>query len=210
MNDRETLVRRLDSAGLLEKRLIPVGDGEKASKVYHNDASNRKSGFDSLSGNYGVYAGATPEGDRWLIDVDIDDYSDEAGGEALDAVNDLPDTFTVESPHTDGETGGHRYYVVIGKDVHKSIEAVAGAKNPGPSWGEIRVHNQYVVGPGSQLDSCDKEWCDDCSEPDKGYYQIAADREIAEITLSQLFAVLEAGEKGEEAPHAASSVDASG
>lgn len=65
-------------------------------------------------------------------------------------------------------------------------------KNPSPPWGEVRVSNQYCVGPGSQISpggcvhdwcdrctGCDKDWCDACAEPDGGYYRIAADREIA-------------------------------
>jgi P4 family phage/plasmid primase-like protien len=210
MSDRETLARRLTKAGLIEARLIPVKDGTKASQVRHNDASNRESSFASLSGNYGVYAGANPSGDRWLIDVDIDDYSESADSDALEAVNNLPDTLTVKSPHTDGDTGGHRYYYVDGKDVHKSIEAVAGAMNPGPSWGEIRVHNQYVVGPGSQLDGCNKEWCDNCSKPDGGYYEIATDAPIAEISLADLFEVIRADESGKDTSRATESVDTSG
>ncbi|RLM47534.1 hypothetical protein DVK00_03225 [Haloarcula sp. Atlit-47R] len=210
MSDRETLARRLTEAGLIEARLIPVKDGTKASQVRHNDASNRESSFASLSGNYGVYAGANPSGDRWLIDVDIDDYSESADSDALEAVNNLPDTLTVKSPHTDGDTGGHRYYYVDGKDVHKSIEAVAGAMNPGPSWGEIRVHNQYVVGPASQLDGCDKEWCDNCSKPDGGYYEIATDAPIAEISLADLFEVIRADESGKDTSRATESVDTSG
>lgn len=210
MTDRETLTTRLRDAGLLEKRLISVEDGGKASKVHHNDARHRRSSFENITGNYGVYAGATPGGGRWLIDVDIDDYSDDAGGDGLEAVNDLPDTFTIESPHTDGETGGHRYYYIEGKDIHESIEAFHGTKNPGLSWGEIRVHNQYVVGPGSQLDGCGKEWCDSCEEPDGGHYRIATDAEIAEITLADLFDVLRAEESDETPPHAGESIDTTG
>ncbi|WP_158853811.1 phage/plasmid primase, P4 family [Halorhabdus sp. CUG00001] len=207
MSDRETLARRLTDVGLIEDRLIPVADGSKASEVRHNDASTRESSFASLSGNYGVYAGANPASDRWLIDVDIDDYADDADSDALEAVTSLPETFTVASPHTDGDTGGHRYYYIDGKDVHKSIETVAGAKNPGPSWGEIRVHNQYVVGPGSQLDECDKEWCDECKKPNGGHYEIANDAPIAELTLPELFKVIRADESDENTPQNADPVD---
>lgn len=210
MSDREILTTRLTEAGLIEKRLVPVDDGTKACTIPHTDASNRESSFDSLSGNYGVYAGANPSGDCWLVDIDIDDYTEDAGGDALEVVNNLPDTFTVESPHTDGVTGGHRYYYINGKDTHKSIERVAGAFNPGMSWGEIRVHNQYVVGPGSQLNGCNKEWCDDCSKPDGGFYQIATDAPIAELTLPQLFEVIEADESDENTSQAGGSVDTSG
>ncbi|WP_353634663.1 phage/plasmid primase, P4 family [Halobacterium sp. NMX12-1] len=209
MTDRETLASRLRDASLLEKRLIPVEDGGKASKVYHNDTRHRRSSFEDVTGNYGVYAGATPDGGRWLIDVDIDDYSDDADSDALEAVDDLPDTLTIESPHTDGETGGHRYYYIEGKDVHESIEGFHGAKNPSLSWGEIRVHNQYVVGPGSQLDGCSKEWCDSCEESDGGHYQIATDARVAEITLADLFEVLQADEDDGNTPQTAGGVDTS-
>lgn len=210
MSDREILATRLTEAGLIEERLVPVDDGTKACKISHNDASYRESSFASLSGNYGVYAGANPSGDRWLVDIDIDDYSEDAGGDALEAVNDLPDTFTVESPHTNGVTGGHRYYYINGREVHKSIERVAGAFNPGMSWGEIRVHNQYVVGPGSQLNGCGKEWCDECKKPDGGFYQIATDAPIAEITLPQLFKMIEPDESDESTSQAGGSVNTSG
>jgi len=229
MNPREVLAERLAEAGLLEDRLIPVEAGGKASKVRHSDPQNRKSGFDSLAGNYGVYAGGG------LIDVDIDDYGEDAGGDGLEAVNDLPDTLTVESPHTDGETGGHEYYRVVAdktpndynvfevlsdvtpttaeaaKDdpVALGVAAEYGTPNLTPSWGEIRVVNQYVVGPGSQLDGCSKEWCDECEESDGGHYQIATDAPIAEITLSQLFEVIEADEDSENPPQTAGSMDTS-
>ncbi|WP_246982101.1 phage/plasmid primase, P4 family [Halorientalis marina] len=206
--DRETVADRLRDVGLLENRLIPVKDGGKASLVRHNESANRKSDFDTLSGNYGVYAGATPDGERWLIDVDIDDYN-AADTNALEAATDLPETLTVKSPHTDGDPGGHRYYFIDGKAVAETIEAATGAKNPGMSWGEIRVHNQYVVGPGSQLDGCDKEWCEDCQKPDGGTYEIATDAPIAEITVADLIEVINADESDENAPQNTGDVDTS-
>jgi P4 family phage/plasmid primase-like protien len=230
MTPREVLADRLSEAELLEERLIPVEDGGKASKVRHSNPQNRRSGFESLAGNYGVYAGGG------LIDVDIDDYDDDASGDALEAVNDLPDTLTIESPHTDGETGGHRYYRMVtdkspndynafevlsdvapttadaAKDdaVALGVAAEYGKVNLSPSWGEIRVVNQYVVGPGSQLDGCDKEWCDKCATPDGGHYRIATDAPIAEITLSQLFEVIEADTSDENTSHARSMGNTSG
>lgn len=210
MNHRDVLADRLREAGLLEARFIPVQDGGKASVVAHSDPENRHSDFDNISGNYGVYAGGG------LVDVDVDDYGDSADVAGLEAVNSLPGTLTVESPHTDGETGGHRYYHVTTErgiedfDVESIIEplppktaeaargdpvalAIAeafGVANPHPNWGELRVTNQYVVGPGSELDSCDKDW-HDCSLPDEGQYRIAKDAPIAEIPVEQLIDVLE-------------------
>lgn len=201
MNDRERIATRLANAELLESRLIDVEDGAKRSLVNHNRRAHRVSGFDSLTGNYGVYAGPNPEGSRWLIDVDIDDYDNDTDTDALAEVNDLPDTFTVASPHTDGQTGGHRYYYVAGDSVHETLEAATGSKNPNLSWGEIRVHNQYVVGPGSQLDGCGKEWCDECATADGGYYTIATDAPIAEISPAELIQVVKADASGTEATH---------
>ena len=199
MSDRQALAERLNQAGLITDRLIPVGDGSKRSLVRHNERSNRESSFARISGNYGVYAGPNPDGDRWLIDVDVDDYADDPQSDGLEAVNDLPETFTVESPHTDGETGGHRYYLITGERVDERLEQAVGVKNPTPSWGEVRVRNQYVVGPGSELDACDKDW-HDCSEPGEGRYRIANDAEIEEIGLEDLLAVLRASGYGEETP----------
>ena len=191
--DRKRFGDRLAAADLNPNRFIDVHDGYKKS----TDHTQRGPDDPQLSGNYGVYAGrgagGTDAGDGYLVDVDIDDYDgDTSTSDALDAVLNLPATFTVQSPHTDGETGGHRYYQVTG-EVKAAIEEIAdGTTNPAPSWGEVRVENQYVVGPGSQLDGdgCSKEWCDRCSDPDGGYYRIAEDREIATITADRLVEVL--------------------
>lgn len=55
--------------------------------------------------------------------------------------------------------------------------------------GEVRVWNQYCVGPGSQIekgpDGCDKKWCDRCADADSGYYRIADDRDIAVLKLEE-------------------------
>lgn len=50
-------------------------------------------------------------------------------------------------------------------------------------WGEIRVNNQYTVGPGSQLYGCTKDWCENCDDPSGGYYSIQNDEPIARIEL---------------------------
>lgn len=190
---RKQIARRLTEAGLIDDRFIRVRDGEKGSPVDHTDSSNRHSNFAALEGDYGVYAGPSPDGDTWLVDVDIDDYAEGADGDALATVTALPETFTVKSPHTDGEQGGHWYYAVECEDLDERIQALTGGTtNPKPSWGEIRVHNQYVVGPGSQLDGCDKDWCDECATDDGGRYTVATDAPIAELDAEDLLDVLRA------------------
>lgn len=185
---------RLRDAGLDTKRFIDVLDGKKES----HDHTQREPGSPHLTGNYGVYGGPG-DGDTGtgeLIDIDVDDYKEDAESDGLDAVNTQPDTFTVESPHTDGDVGGHRYYRVVAGDefdnAREAAHAATGATNPDLSWGEVRVKNQYVVGPGSQLDGCDKDWCDECATPEGGYYKIAADRPIATITADDFYALLDA------------------
>lgn len=217
--DRQALATRLEDAGVPTDRFIDVHDEAKGSTNHdqHPPDSGR------LSGNYGVYAG------RGLVDVDIDDYGTDDVNAGLEAIRELPETFAIESPHTDGEKGGHYYYAVTSdRDVdefdaddvledvgEKTTEAARddpvalaiaeefGTVNLTPSWGEVRVANQYVVGPGSQISpggcaldwcdrctGCDKDWCDDCAEPDGGYYRIANNAPVATIDVEQLIDAL--------------------
>lgn len=98
-----------------------------------------------MEANYGVMAGGG------LVILDVDSYRDSVDS-VPEPIKALPDTFTAKSPHG----GEHRYYVV--KDDTSNAKA---------NWGEIRAEDQYVVGPGSELDNCDKEW-HDCTEPNTG------------------------------------------
>lgn len=185
------VAQRLREKGVNTDRFIHVIDGEKRSSVGHSNPANRHSAK-HVDGNYGIYANGDIAGG--LVDVDVDDYSEDTNDSALAAVNNLPETLTVKTPHTDGVNGGHRFYkVVSGKEFEtaaEACEAVWNTTNPGPSWGEVRVQNQYVVGPGSQLDGCDKDWCEECAMPEEGRYEIAADRSIATITADDLADVL--------------------
>jgi hypothetical protein len=175
------LANRLSEVELDENRVVPLRHGSKVTDAQHTDSNNRCDFVEWLSQhhstttdlrNYGVYAG------NGLLLIDIDDYD---GTEKPAALDDLPETFTTKSPHG----GEHRYYTVP-EDVPDAIKDQVGSKNPRESWGEIRSHHQYVVGPGSQLDGCDKNWCDRCSADDSGYYRIAEDRPIAELEIETL------------------------
>lgn len=206
--ESERVAHRLREAGLSTRRFIDVADGKKKT-TNHNQ---REPDDSRLSGNYGIYAGPgadAPDADSWLVDVDIDDYAaDDDAREALDAVLALPETLTTETPHTDGETGGHRFYAVTGDVVATMQDVTGGAPNAVPSWGEVRVVNQYVVGPGSQIDGCDKDGCEECATPDGGRYRIAddGDRPIATIAVDRLADVLRAdpayANGGDDAPDA--------
>jgi hypothetical protein len=176
MVDKEKVVTRLEEANLSKKRFVDVHEGEKRS-TDHTQLEP-----DSVKGNYGVYAG------NGLLYLDVDDED-----KLPDAYFDLSDTFNVKTPHSSGDEG-HEYFRMDGFDV-EDVEDRLGVKNPAPSFGEIRVHNQYVVGPSSQLDSCDRSGCDKCEKPDGGRYRIEHNRPIADITLDELSALMEADEE---------------
>lgn len=187
---RETLAARLTAAGVAADRFIPVKDGTKRSTVKHNKPKNRLD-TPPEDGNYGVYAGPAPDHTRWLVDVDIDDYSDDVDAGGLREILQLTHgTLGVESPHTDGERGGHRYIVVDDPTLPEQIEEATGAVNPTMSWGEVRVQNQYTVGPGSVLDGCEKEWCDECATPEGGRYEIATDAPAKTVETDALLDAL--------------------
>lgn len=181
---RQRFADRLTEAGVAADRFIDVHDGEKRS----TDHTQYGADTDRLSGNYGVYAGG--DQGRYLVDIDVDDYNGDIDQAELDAVEALPPTFAVESPHTDGDNPGHRYYAVTA-DPTEIVRDVTGDDKDNfiMSCGEIKIKNQYVVGPGSQIEKgphgCDKDWCDDCADPDGGRYRIGNNRPIAELSESQ-------------------------
>jgi hypothetical protein len=187
-HDRERFAERLRKAGLDYRRFIDVRDGEKATRTRgHQKPENWLTPDDSrLSGNYGVHPGAVSDGDPRLVEFDVDDYDDV---EDTDALDQLEETFAVESPHTPAGESGHHYYRVGGEDIDV-LEELTGTLNPEPAWGEIKAEGKYVVGPGSQLDGCSKEWCDECAKSDGGYYRIANDVPIATLTRDDLESVI--------------------
>jgi P4 family phage/plasmid primase-like protien len=166
MSESETVHQRLSDAGLSSDRYVTVEDGSKRSL-------NHKTRDTIPRGNYGVYAKATDE----LVLIDIDDYGDLDNRSGLNALSHLPATFEQESANG----GTHRFYRAKPTDDGKLIaavfEEVFDSKNPNPSFGEVRVANQYVVGAGSELDSGKQ-------------YTVQANREIAAVECSELVEVL--------------------
>jgi hypothetical protein len=143
--------------GLDTQRAIPL-----VKKAPREEGDWNPRSPDEIDGNYGIVGG------DGLVLIDIDDPD-----QVPEEIAGLPDTFETTSPHGDGERG-HQYYAVDG-DVSNSSN----------DWGSIRVENQYVVGPGSELNSCDKP-DHDCSEEGEGRYTIRADRPIARIDADEL------------------------
>lgn len=182
---RDQIAHRLEEAGLSRERFIDVEEKGKAS-LDHTTCEP-----EDVDGNYGIYA--TSE-DRLVI-LDIDDYDDLEDRSGLTALSELPATLEQKSPHG----GTHRLYAVektvdgrFVADVLKD-EFETSKGNLNPSWGELRVANQYVVGAGSELDHGD---CDEgkngCPGEGIGEYELHTDREIATISPADLLSVLEA------------------
>jgi hypothetical protein len=145
--------------------------------------------LEELVGNYGVETRARDEG-LVILDLDYPEYFP-------DGV-DLPETFTVTSPHGSDDRH-HRYYKCHNKETFAS-EVGAWAVQ-GATWGELWVGNGFGVGIGSQLSAfgCntgdfergEPGACPRCDDPDRGYYRVLDDRQIAEVDVETLLDVLE-------------------
>lgn len=160
---RHLIAKRFREAGLDENRFIRLADGSKApaSGISHSHPKNHLPP-DLVDGNYGIYT----KGD--LVVLDYDPYK--LDGDA-DWVEDFPQSFTVESAHE-----GRHIYVKVEDDVK-------GGSIPG---GDIQSGNQYVVGPGSELEGCSKDWCDACDVDGQGCYDISLDVPIATVSVEDL------------------------
>jgi len=166
-----------------------VRAGTKQSVVSHSDPANLSMSVPT-SGNYGICASP----DDTLVLIDIDDHKDGYDTDALQHARDeLPDTLTFSSAH-DGE--GRLYHVPeddAGQPPSERLKNTFGAANISEcSWGEIRTHNQYIVGAGSQLDGdgCTKDGCQSCATEDGGRYTIMQDAAIATLDIDSLIDIL--------------------
>lgn len=186
---KQIIEDRLKEAGIDPKRTVSVEEGIKKS-FNHDDFALPT----ERDGNYGVYATTTD----YLVLIDVDDYElddDEMnpGLAALRAA--LPDTLAERTPH-----GGRHYYIIVthGEDIppatvfHKEFGTPKG--NVKTTWGDVQVAKKFVVGAGSELNRCDKDW-HDCSDPDEGQYELVKDAPIAEVSVEKMVEILAADEK---------------
>lgn len=219
---RDRFADRLDEAPLSVWRFIDVIDGEKGTYDHTQrtpDDPALSGNYGVYGGRGGQHyrdcIDVPPEefsetdyvwdcectcGAPVLVDVDVDDGQKfvESG-----AIEHAPPTLRVKSPHagigetaTEDDVEGHHFYRVPGtvEEVEGTINDLmtGDSVNPAPDWGEVRVFNQFVVGPGSEINDCDKDW-HDCSPSDEGHYQIADDQPIETITPDELVDLLCAG-----------------
>jgi putative DNA primase/helicase len=175
--------------GVAEQRFINVNDGEKGT--YDHD-TRYDDPHDVPGTNYGIYSDAD---DLVVLDVDVHkEGAEEIADEPVGRLNHLGMTFTIQSPHTGADSpGGHRFFRLEGDETAAELfKRVFGKKNPVPSWGEVISENKYVVGAGSQLDGCDKDWCDECATADGGSYVVKHDTPIRSVKPDTLVDVLAA------------------
>ncbi|QCS43648.1 hypothetical protein [Natrinema versiforme] len=170
--ERERFAELLDTVGVGTERFIDVHDGQKGSF----DTGNAREYDDpSITGNYGVKGGqGGSDTDRWLVDIDVDDYDDATQNEFVDGLR--GNTLSVASAHTETERPGHLYVVVTG-DPRDVVRDVLGrdVRNPVASFGEIRIDDQYCVGPGSEI-VCGCKKCTSENADSNGYgrYEFAS------------------------------------
>ena len=158
-NHKETLVHLLEQRGVREDCFADLSG--KQSHVDHRERENQHP-LDHIVGNYGVMA----VGKLGFVDIDIPELDDLP--ENVQEFVDRHDTLTVRTTHN----GLHLYFIVNGE-----------ATNSQETWGEIRVDNQYVVGPGSKIDHAQ---CADCGEAGIGEYRIENAVPIQQVDAEEL------------------------
>ncbi|WP_083864301.1 bifunctional DNA primase/polymerase [Haloferax prahovense] len=170
--ERENLIGKLTRAGLTTNRSFPL-NGQKEPKDDHDWLP-----IEEVENQYAVRGG------KGLLVIDVDTYNN-ADNATPDYVKELPRTLTVSTPH-----GGLHLYYLVDESTPDYLKQEIGRRNPAPDIIEIRAHNQYVVGPGSVLNSCDKSE-HDCSEVGEGRYKISSNVPIAELDSDILVNLVE-------------------
>lgn len=145
-----------------------------------------------LMGNYGV---ETLEDDP-LIVIDVDDPEDAP-------LDELPETYAVSSPHGD-DRRAHHFYRVEGKE---AVYDHFGSWAVKPGWGDVWIAGEYVVGPGSMLNGCQKDDCHECAKPEGGRYTVHRDTAIESLDADDLIDLLESSWSRDEDDEDADDLD---
>ena len=176
----ERLTELLHENGIDEKRFIKLRGGTKQSYTDHTKPYNQYRPHD-VEGNYGVLAGFG------LLVLDSDHYKDgeEIPDELYDLLHEYP-TYWVETPHK-----GNHFYYIVPEDLPERIQEVCGKPNPKLGAVEVKSKNSLVVGPGSELDGCTKDWCDNCIQEGEGRYQIDTDHDLNTLDFDRFIEVVD-------------------
>ena len=159
------------------ERFIPLQKGKKAPIAHETQP------LQTITGNYGIKSG------NGIMHLDVDDYKDgmSVPDKILSLRNDSTPLLTGLTPH-----GGTHFTYPVPEDAPRQIEEVTGKKNPTiGGCVEVKSHNQYVVGPGSELDGCDKEWCEDCFKPYEGHYPLTETNSQPQFDFQRFLSVVE-------------------
>jgi hypothetical protein len=155
-------------------RFAPILRGQKKPEMSHwNTDANCPYGHPMLAGylaeghNYGVLTGI---GDLVVLDVD-----DPARMQSLGIIENLPETFTVET----GRGGLHFYLICKGQANKLILEDLELKDSEGDPLhlGELQALGQQVVGPGSV-------------HPNGNLYQVIKNMQIATISKDELLGIL--------------------
>ena len=167
---RQTVAARIEEAGLNVRRFVDPETNPSPSPL------SLKKGPNEVGEHYGVYL------DGGLLVFDVAHDENDADMQALD---ELPRTFTVR-----GRDGSEqRYYNATENAMSNILYATFGRDSIDLSWGQIHASTQYVIGPcvcGKRWDGTNSQKHTDCEKS----YQIAENREIAELVSEQLLDVL--------------------
>lgn len=125
-SERQIIAHRFNEAELLTDRFNPVKDGSKTSYSHEQRYSDP---VEVPGENYGIYADEEDE----LIVIDVDDYRSEVDEKvsSIQAINRLPPTLEVETPHDTG-VPQHRYAYdfVITDDKGSTYDKAASGTDP--------------------------------------------------------------------------------
>lgn len=166
---KQIMEQALKNTDLRVERSVPLQNGSKIpekGQTNHTDPSNHSKPT-HIEGNYSIHTG------DGLIGVDIDNQEELPGK----IEQNLPATFTVETPH-----GGEHLLYQIEDDTE-----IRSTKLPNNA-GDLQYDGKYVVGPGSRVDH---SRCSDGKEECPG---IGSDRYEAK---THSIAMLTEGENGD-------------
>lgn len=148
--------------------------------------------IEQLKGNYGIEILPREYG---LIAIDVD-YPEEY------PESEIPDTLEISSPHGSDE----QRHILLRCECKGELRDELGGSwaVQGADWGDLWIGDRYVVGAGSQLgeygcDNGDHErgepgGCEECMDPEGGYYEILEDREIETVEPELILDLLDQSE----------------
>jgi hypothetical protein len=152
----QSVSERFEEAGVGGERFIPVEYVDGSKKPTENGWQSRQYPAELLDNPIGVVCG-----DGLVV---VDDDSHKPGVESPEQLDELPETFTVNTMHG----GSHHYYRVVGEQ----------PQSRQTSWGDIQSAGDMVVAAGTEFSH---EECNDCEQSGVSQYTVLNDVPIAAV-----------------------------